>query len=143
MPNYKMTYRLITYLTISMLICACGQLPKHTELKEIATELNKQCPSMRDSGTRWDKAVALPANILELTFTFINIEKDNTDIIGLEKELRIFLIDHLKSGLKTDTADNIYMESLKNNKVTFKYIYLDNKGQLLTTLLIRPEEYKD
>lgn len=138
-----MTYRLITYLTILMLTSSCGQPPRLFDLKEIAAELNELCPSMRDSETRWDNVVALPANILELTFTLVNIEKDNIDLILFENEIRIFLIGSLKNDHLSATINNMsIMESLRKNNVTFKYIFLDNKGEQITTLFIRPEEYK-
>jgi hypothetical protein len=140
MFNYKITATLIVYFTI--LLCACGQLSKHKNLKEISAEFNKQCPSMRDSETRLDKTSVLSNNFFELTFTLVHLEKENIDVNGLEKELKKFLIDYLKNSFKKDKTDNNYLESLKNNNVTFKYIYLDNKGQQLTQLFIRPIDYK-
>ena len=140
MPNYPKMKKLIIILTITLLSCN-GQQAKHKELKEIATELNSLCPLMVDQGTRFDKVLCTSDNLLDLTFTLVNLVKDSTDTKGLENELKIFLSDHLKNGFTINQNINIDIEFLKQRRVTFHYTYLDKNGQSLTNIFIKPTDY--
>jgi hypothetical protein len=130
--------RILTILTV--ILISCGQQKyEHKNLTEIASELNALCPKMVDSVTRWDK-VSMSGNCLELTFTLVNLDKDSTDIEGLTKEVKAFLIKNLEKGFNMNKTQ-IDLNYIKQNNVVFHYIYLDKRKQVLSDIIIKPEEY--
>ena len=128
------------FILLTAILVSCGQQNiEHKNLNEIANELNTLCPKMVDGGTRWDRVNASDNN-LELTFTLVKMEKDSTDTEGLTKELKAFLISNLEKGFNMYKTQ-IDLKYIKQNNVIFHYVYLDKSKQVLSDIIIKPEEY--
>ena len=130
------------FILLTTILVSCGQQNyEHKNLNEIAKELNALCPKMVDDGTRWDK-VTVSDNILELTFTLVNMDKDSTDTDGLTKEVKVFLINNLKKGFNMYKTQ-IDLNYIKQNNIVFHYVYVDKRNQVLSDIVIKPEDYNN
>jgi hypothetical protein len=70
----------------------------HDMLVKTAEELNRNCPMMADNDTRLDSAVALPGNILQYNYTFINLVKDSLDAELLSYSLKPAMIGNARKN---------------------------------------------
>lgn len=130
--------KLVILLTV--IFASCGQQKfEHKNLNEIADELNAFCPKMADEATRID-SVKASNNNLELAFTLIKIDRDSIDADGLTKEIKAFLISHLKNGFNMHKTQ-IDLNFIKQNNVIFHYLYKDKHERVLMDIIIKPEEY--
>jgi len=103
-------------------------------MMEVASELNKSCPIMIDSETRFDNAVALPDNIFQYNYTLINVLKDSVNV----EEFKDFLDPTITNYVKS----NPDMKSLRENNTTINYYYKDKTGIFLFTVSVTPDKYK-
>ncbi len=100
---------------------------------QAANEINKNCPIMVDSITRFDNAMALSNNKFQFNFTILNVEKSTFDTVELQKKIRPIALN----SLKTDPKYKIYRE--KN--MTLLFNYHDKSGSYLCKILVLPDEY--
>jgi len=105
----------------------------HEVLVKTAEELNKNCPMEADADTRLDSAVALPGNILQYNYTFINLLKDS-----LDPELLSY---SLKPAMISNARKNPDLELFRKNKVTFLYNFKDKEGNHVMKVRVSPEDY--
>jgi hypothetical protein len=105
----------------------------HGVLVKTAGELNKNCPMMADKDTRLDSAVALPGNILQYNYTFINLVKDSLDaeLLGYS----------LKPAMISNARKNPDLELFRKNNVTFLYNFKDKEGNHVMKVRVSPEDY--
>jgi hypothetical protein len=105
----------------------------HDVLVKTADELNKNCPMMTDDDTRLDSAVALPGNILQYNYTFINLLKDSLDpeLLGYS----------LKPAMISNARKNPDLELFRKNNVTFLYNFKDKEGNHIMKVRVSPEDY--
>ncbi len=130
------------FIILTAILLSCEQEKnEHKSLSEIANEMNALCPKMLDDATRWDK-VRASGNSLELTFTLVDMDKDSTDTEGLTKELKSFIKNTLAKGFSMHKTqiDLIY---IKENNIVFHYVYLDKRKNVLSDIIIKPEEYAE
>jgi hypothetical protein len=105
----------------------------HDVLVKTAEELNRNCPMMADNDTRLDSAVALPGNILQYNYTFINLVKDS-----LDAELLSY---SLKPAMISNARKNPDLELFRKNNVTFLYNFKDKEGNHVMKVRVSPEDY--
>ena len=103
-------------------------------LQLIANEMNKSCPMMVDEETRLDKVTLPSKTVFQYNYTLINYEKTEIDTVKIKSNLEQNIIQLIKT--------NPQMEYQRQNNVTMNYIYNDNNGDYLMSIIITPELYK-
>jgi hypothetical protein len=104
------------------------------DLVAAASEINKNCPVMVDSITRFDNAAALTNNVFKFNYTILNAEKSNYDTAALQSAVKPVALNLLK----TDPQYKLY----RAKNVTLVFTYRDKNGSYLCTILFSPAEYK-
>lgn len=102
--------------------------------KEI-NEINKSCPRMINSDTRFDNIVLLPDNVVQYNYTTINNTKDEINIEEYIKDATPIYINQLKT--------HPLLEVFKENNTVIAYNYVDKNGVHICTITITPEKYKN
>ena len=103
-------------------------------MMETASEINKSCPIMIDSETRFDNAIVLPSKVFQYNYTLINMEIETVDIDMLKNYLEPNIINFVRT--------NPDMKPQRDNKVTVNYYYQDKNRNYLFTISVTPEQYK-
>ena len=104
------------------------------EMMTIASELNKTCPIMVDSVTRFDNAVALPVNTFQYNYTLIDIEIGSIDTVEFKNYLEPTITNFVKSCPQ--------MKYQRDHNTTINYYYKDKYGNYLFSVSVKPENYK-
>jgi flagellar hook-basal body complex protein FliE len=113
--------------------------PKHVtskfeqQLKEMAGDMNKNCPVAVDNETRLDSVQVLPKNEVMYDYTFINIPKSSVDVKKATESLRPVILSSIKS--------NADLKFFRDNKVTMSYHYRDKSGEFLFELTFTAKDY--
>jgi hypothetical protein len=111
---------------------------KQDNIKElmlpIAKGLNQSCPIMLDSETRLDSSSVSAESIFQYHYTLVNMLKVNVNIPELKQYIEPSIINNIKT--------NDQMKVLRDNSVTFEYIYSDKENNLITSILVTPKQYK-
>jgi len=102
--------------------------------KEI-NEINKSCPRMVDSETRFDNVVLLPNNIVQYNYTTINYKKEDINIEDYKNYATPIYLNQLKT--------HPLLEVFKENNTVLAYNYKDKNGVYICTITITPEMYKN
>ncbi len=100
----------------------------------IAKGLNQSCPIMLDSETRLDSSSVSTESIFQYHYTLLNMLKVNVNIPELKQYIEPSIINNIKT--------NEQMKVLRDNSVTFEYIYSDKENNLITSILVTPSQYK-
>ena len=103
-------------------------------MMKVASELNKSCPIMVDSETRFDNALALPGNIFQYNYTLINIDKANADTASMKNYLEPLITNQVKT--------NPEMKYQRDHKTIMKYYYKDKNGAYLFIVSVPPDKYQ-
>lgn len=106
----------------------------HKSLLKMAANINKACPLMVDSETRFDHVEVLPNRVLQYDYTFVKCNKETADL----KKIRGSLLPMITKYVKT----NPQMEEMRHSKITFNYDYRDLSHQHLFTISITPKMYQ-
>ncbi|MEP7128476.1 MAG: hypothetical protein ABI729_06395 [Chitinophagales bacterium] len=101
---------------------------------QAAKEINKKCPIMVDSITRFDNTVALTNNVFQFNYTITNADKLNYDTIQLQNAVRSLT----QSALKTDSKYKLY----RDNNTTLSFVYHDKNGSYLCSILMNSSDNK-
>ncbi|NDV57370.1 hypothetical protein [Bacteroides sp. 519] len=105
------------------------------KLAKWATNINKTCPTMVDEFTQID-SVAVPkgSRTIKYYYSISNIDEENLDLDIAYTEMREVLLN----GIKTSSE----LKILKDNDVTFDYLYFNKNREKLMEISISPAEYK-
>jgi len=98
-----------------------------------AAKTNKAYPKMITSTIRIDSCKALPGKVFENYYTLLLLGAESFDRENFEKSTRINLISTIQ---KTDA-----LEKYRSYGVTFSYVYMDEKGNLLGQVQVTEEDY--
>ncbi|OXB04015.1 hypothetical protein [Flavobacterium pectinovorum] len=108
-----------------------------TEITELVTKYNKNCPLTIQQGIRLD-SVSLPKlsdeRAVQYNLTFMNVEKETAEINVIHTEIE-------KSLLSTAKA-NPGLQVFRDNDYTLIYSYYDKKKVFLFDVKILPDQYK-
>lgn len=105
-----------------------------SQLMNVASELNKNCPIYVNKYTRFDNSLAIPGKVFQFDYTILNAVKDSIDTLAIIKKTEPSLLNFVK----TSPALKIHRE----NDVTLNFAYRDKNGKYLYTISIGPEKYK-
>ena len=102
--------------------------PIDTQLKTIASEINKMYPIMVDDQTRLDSVLALPGKTLQYNYTFVEMETATVDSADLKVYMEPIILEHVKKDPQ--------MKRFRDNKVTLNYLYGDKNGEYIALIRI-------
>ena len=122
----------ISYFAVQQLFFKVPPLNK--AMMEIASEINKTCPIMVDSETRFDNAVSLSKNVFQYNYTLVNIDKASANPLAIKKSLEPNIINYVKT--------NPQMKFQRDHKITLNYYYSDKAGLFLFLVSATPDKYK-
>ena len=103
-------------------------------MTQAANEINKKCPIMADSITRFDNSAALTNNVFQFNYTITNADKSNYDTIALQSAVRPITLNLLK----TDPKYKLY----RDNNTTLSFVYHDKNGSYLCNVLMNSNDTK-
>jgi len=105
-------------------------------LADFVNAANKDLPIMLDSVTRFDTAIYLPNKTILYGYTLLWCSKDNIDNSSDSIDLANILYRYSRNILMLPTHT-----TLRNNSVTFKYLYRDKDGKELATLRFEEKDF--
>ena len=103
-------------------------------MTQAANEINKKCPIMVDSITRFDNSAALTNNVFQFNYTITNADKSNYDTTTLQNAVRPLTLNLLK----TDPKYKLY----RDNNTTLSFVYHDKNGSYLCNVLMNSTDTK-
>ena len=103
-------------------------------LVEAAQEINKTCPFLVDRDTRLDGTLAGPGMKFTYTYTMINYLREELDSTAF----RDYMVPQIVNNVRTHPE----MARFREQKVTLVYDYKDKLGNLITSILVTPEDYE-
>ena len=129
----------VSIISALWFFCSCNNLSEgddmiDKDMMKAASAINKTCPIMVDSITRFDNAAALTNNTFQFNYTILNADKSDYDTNALIQTVRPLTLNMIK----TNPQNKIFRD--KETKVSF--IYHDSSGKYLCRVLFTPEEYK-
>jgi hypothetical protein len=104
-----------------------------SQLIQVASELNKNCPLLLDRDTRLDNAMGGPGKYFTYNYTLIHHVAADLNIVELKQSLIPALINFIR------TSED--MQTFRKEKVTLKYNYKDKEGVFLFSITVGPADY--
>lgn len=132
----KKIFLLLTPFFLALLFSQCNSNEKmlSKKLNEMAANLNESAPVMLDKYTRFEGASVTPENIFRYTYTVVNTTNPDSLVQnGLQT---------LRNSIGKKFATNEDLRIFKVNKVTIEYIYNDENGRTIRSILITPDDYQ-
>lgn len=111
----------------------CQESSNNDDLKQIVDGLNKKCPKMIDSETKFEGIEFIEPNKIIYKFTLINLAVQNVDTT----QFKLALWPGILSTVKVSSE----MKKLRDNQTNIDYLYLDKYKRQIYTFKIVPENY--
>jgi hypothetical protein len=105
-----------------------------SELQQIVTSINKKCPQMLDSETRFDGMEFKEPNTLVYKYSLINLNAQSVDTATFRKTMWPGLLSTVKASSE--------MQKLRDNETTLEYLYSDKANKLVYRFIISPGYYR-
>ena len=135
MKIFYLTIRLFIVTISVALLSGCQSAMNsfvETRLKKEAEAINKKVDKEIQDGVRIDSASAVGKSI-RFSYTMVNFGKGDLDLKIFYKTAKSKLIE---------IANSKKMNFYKKNNVTIAYAYYFKGGEPLSTIIIKPEDYK-
>jgi len=110
-----------------------SRMPYEEVLRRNAEAMNRKCPIVVQDGVRLDSTSAGPGKRFTYYYTLIGQSRDSVDARSMENRLRPILTENLRTSRS--------LEVLRKNRPDVDYRFLDRKGRLVLSIVVRPEEY--
>ncbi|WP_299778616.1 hypothetical protein [uncultured Formosa sp.] len=104
------------------------------ELKNAATELNKQTPMQADQFSRLDSASTKGKTNFIYHYTLFDLEKSEVNLDTVNKYFKPNLIENIKNSPE--------LKYYRDNNITMDYMYYDKNGDFVTKISVTPKLYK-
>src|SRR3954466_9718837 len=114
MSVFSSLLKTVAIFACTVFFFACQQFTESGDLESVAAEINKKCPVLIDEETQFDGVVADEKN-LTYNFTLVNALASAMDTSGF----RVAMWPGILSTIRVSKE----MESLRNDRVVFKYFY--------------------
>lgn len=112
----------------------CQESNNKDNLKQIVEDLNKKCPKMIDSETKFEGLEFIEPNKIIYKFTLINLSVQNVDTT----QFKLALWPGILSTIRISSE----MKKLRNNQTNIDYLYLDKYKRHIYTFKIGPKDYQ-
>ena len=106
-----------------------------TELKNAATELNKETPLNIDQYTRLDSASTKGKTNLIYYYTLFEMERSEVNLDTVNKYIRPGIIENVKNSPD--------LKTFRDNNITMDYRYYDKNGEFTTEISVTPDLYQN
>ncbi len=106
----------------------------NTEITELVTKYNKNCPLTIQEGIRLDSVSLTEERTVQYNLTLMNVvqETAETDVI----------MEEIEKSLLSTAKSNPGLQVFRDNDYTLNYSYSDKKKVYLFTIKILPDQYK-
>lgn len=125
---------LLNLFVVLLLIGCSSENKAHKELKQIADILNGSTPIEMDEHTLFLKASVTNENVFQYWYQVINTDSPEKMIEDVDHQIR----SQIKEAFALDKRLRVF----KKHNTDIQYIYLDEEGNTLTVIEIKPEDYK-
>jgi hypothetical protein len=105
-----------------------------SQLMDMTSQMNKNCPYMVDSDTRLDNVVPGAEKTIIYNYTLINFNRDDLDIENFESIMKPQILNVVRT--------NPQMKTLRDNKITFIYNYKDKSAIHISSITCSPKDYQ-
>ncbi len=118
----------------SMTACKSPETPVQlNQLERLAKSINYKCPFMVDSDTRMD-SVHFPADsTFQYDYTLVKVDQEKVDVSGLTAYIGSVLLETVQTSST--------MKVHRDHQLTMVFYYRDRKGDFVTQIIIKPEDY--
>ena len=122
-------------LPIFIIFSNCSN-PKTEEkdLSKTVADINKNCPQVIDSETKFDGLDFIKPNTLIYKFTLLHVMAQNVDTLEFKKALLPGILSTIKISPE--------MKQLRDNDTKINYAYYDKMKLLIYTFRFSKEDYK-
>lgn len=127
----KFYYKKILIL-VTILYFSCEN-ESQRNLKEIVDGVNKKCPKMIDSETKFDGIDFIEPNGLKYKYTLSNLDLKNIDTLKFKRALFPGILSTIKISSE--------MKKIRDEKVMIVYDYFDKFNQHICTFKITEKDY--
>jgi hypothetical protein len=125
-------------LVIALMFAGCLTSNNYEKvLQKAADDLNAKCPMTIDSQTRLDNVAVLPGKVFQYYYTLTDFSKEE-----LPEETIAQIKQALQSSILNGIKSSTDMKTLRDNDVTFKYVYKSNDSFEVFSLTFLPKDYK-
>ncbi|MCD7901961.1 MAG: hypothetical protein LUH22_19550 [Bacteroides sp.] len=100
----------------------------------MADELNKSTPMQLDEYTRLDSVNTVKDERIRYYYTLFLYDKNELDMSSIEENIAPHIIHTIQTSPE--------MKKLREENITFDYIYFDKNGEVAYQLSVTPEMYK-
>lgn len=103
-------------------------------IERLAKSINYKCPFMVDSDTRMDSVYFPNDSTFRYDYTLVKVDQEDVDIRGLTA----YIGSRLMERVQTSST----MEVHRDSGLTLVFYYRDRKGDFVTQIIIKPEDYQ-
>ncbi|WP_323405191.1 hypothetical protein [Proteiniphilum sp.] len=114
--------------------CTSNEKSLNKKLEKMAASYNESAPLMFNQYIRFDKAVVASENVFQYHYTVLNTANPDSLLEGVFISLKEEIVK--KHSLEAD------LRIFKENKIPLEYIYRNEKGVIIRSLKITPEDYQ-
>ncbi len=125
---------LVVIFSVAQMLIKKPSANNNDVMIQAANEINKKCPIMVDSITRFDNSAALTNNVFQFNYTITNADKSNYDTFALQNAVRPLTLNLLKA----DPKYKLY----RDNNTTLSFVYHDKNGSYLCNILMNSNDTK-
>ncbi|MBW1658140.1 hypothetical protein [Flavobacterium quisquiliarum] len=106
----------------------------NTEITELVTKYNKNCPLTIQEGIRLDSVSLTEERTVQYNLTLMNVVQETAETDVIKEEIEKSLLSTAKS--------NPGLQVFRDNDYTLNYSYSDKKKVFLFAIKILPDQYK-
>lgn len=131
-----MSRKILFGLAVTLIFFSCQDpAAKNTnDLQTIVEEVNKKCPQVIDSETRFDGLAFKAPNTLVYKYTLLNVSEVNVDTAAFARELWPGILGTIRVSPE--------MQPLRDSKTTLEYEYNDKFNRFVYRFTIHPDHYQ-
>jgi len=123
-------------ILIALLVsCKSPEPPEQlSQIDRLARSINYKCPFMVDPDTRMDSVFFPNDTTFQYDYTLTKVDQEDVDIRGLTA--------YIGSQLLETVQTSSTMQVQRDSELTLVFHYRDRKGDFVTQIIIKPEQYQ-
>ncbi len=132
----KQIYLLVLILSLLFAVgCSNKNKELNIELNKMAYNLNQDAPAQLDENTMFIKAEVDSTNTFKYIYRIVNTDKPADLLNEMESQMKA----NLKEAFKLNPDLRIFTE----NNVIIEYVYMDEDDNVVRTITVTPQDYKN
>ena len=121
-------FLVVCSITIEVFKVALSSPPINEQIMETVKEINKHCPIMVDSSTRFENSIAAPNNTLQFNYTLIKNDRAEIDTAIFVKELHTSYVNSITTNPK--------FKSFKDKGISISATFYDSSAKYVCNVFI-------